>query len=122
MNRPSAMVRTRALERSSRVERSCRANALSFALLAPTGRGRRAPGGSRSTPKFFGRRRLSATTAASAAQFSGWKRIRAPFGVPLGPVGLSAIVSPHLRGRSGGGHGGRRVIGGEAERFERAAD
>src|ERR1700757_4096401 len=91
------MVRTRALERSSRVERSARANAFSFAFRAPAGSGGRAPGGMRSTPKFLGRYRLSQAIPASAKMSRGLKRARARGRAFAGePVGVSAIS--HLTG------------------------
>ena len=82
------MVRMRAPERSSRVDRRRRAKAFSFTLRP----GRSAARGSRSTPKFFGRARRNAAMAASAKTFAGLRRSqRLALGFAPGSVGVAAI-------------------------------
>ncbi len=95
-NMPSAAVRMRAPERSSRVVRSARAKVFRFFAPAQLRMDARAapPGaGSRSTPKFFGTARWKRAIAAAVA--APWRLV---FLTAFGPGPAASAPSSHLTG------------------------
>ena len=112
----------RAPERSSRVDRSRRAKALSFALRCAAARLRGA-GGPRSTPKFFGKSAAAARWRRPPRRSAGLRRAHLRvLGFARGSIGVAAIS--HLTGgvESAAVTAGVALSAGESERFEGAAD